>query len=167
MFSVKFMCKTTHDLLLMILLDETGAQGEEPRQPIELFQHIQMAFEGIKTHLTEDSWSEASLEMVPGVKIDKIEDMRLFLKLYRGIHSVTGVFGCADESSILRQCVYPLIAETVNKNGVLQDQLSQMFFEAGERSDAAVEDRILRRFDQIGVQLDRDPVAFATRSPLT
>lgn len=119
-------CRSTHDLLLMLFLSETGLFGGTCAHPEGQYSGIISAFETIKTKLLSEDWidNKALSHPFDDVRISRRGDGLLFRSLYAGINNFNSLSkGAVDAEKILQLVVYPEVAAVIKKMPVLKERI--------------------------------------------
>lgn len=147
-------CRKTHDLLMEILFTETGLHQYPPAHPANQYLGVVCAFEGIRDHLVNDTWESEPLTGAEGIEVTRRADMKLFLDLYQKLNAQQAL-GVDDEQVLISTVVYPVIACMVRQREDIRDRLASDLEAYARIHGEAVERRIRKTMEDMGIRLER------------
>ena len=144
---------STHQVVLGVLLSETGLLGASALHPEKQYTCITAPFTNIRNRLTAPEWAETgafNLIGLQGVAVSREEDAQMFMRLYNGLNSLSAQFVPAAKSVEL--VTYPLVRLMVSENQAIRTVLADAFRDHVAEYGEAVEQRIRRTLKDFRIE---------------
>lgn len=152
--------RSTHELLLLLLLSETGVGGIGPAHPSVQYQGLTSALPHLKQKLLAESWDPKAafgLDCFSGISVELAADAHLFVDLCRKLTSLAKLG--VNEEELVRLGAYPFIKDAVFSTPEIAESLRFAVRKHTSAYGPAVEARIRRTLEAFGLAgLDGQPL---------
>ena len=138
--------KTTHDLLLTVLLSELGMYSVSA--PHTIYVGVTLIFNDLRTALTSDL-SESVYSNILEQDVYRADDMALFYDLYTNINFFAACG--SDVNTIVDKAIIPSMVKMVAENDVVRQTVERMCNEHAASYGELVRHRMIKTLKQFNI----------------